>query len=145
MYHYRESGLRNVWLANGYAEQATPYGPGLAIDDLAGLHHTIARGLVAKGGKLTGTELRFLRLEMELSQARLAALLGNEAQTVALWEKRGTQPKLADRFIRALWRERAEGNAQIMAMIERLVDADVEEADGRLTLRQGKQGWKLAA
>ena len=145
MYHYRESGLRNVWLANGYAEQETPYGPGLAIDDLAGLHHAIARGLVAKGGKLTGTELRFLRLEMGLSQARLAALLGNEAQTVALWEKRGTQPKLADRFIRALWRERAEGNAQIMAMIELLVVADVEEAEGRLTLRQGKQGWKLAA
>ena len=66
MYHYRESGLRNVWLANGYAEQETPYGPGLAIDDLAGLHHAIARGLVAKGGKLTGAELRFLRLEMGL-------------------------------------------------------------------------------
>ena len=145
MYHYRESGLRNVWLANGYAEQETPYGPGLAIDDLSGLHHAIARGLVAKGGKLTGTELRFLRLEMGLSQARLATLLGNEAQTVALWEKRGTQPKLADRFIRALWRERAEGNAQIMAMIERLVDADVEEAEGRLTLRQVAGGWKLAA
>ena len=145
MYHYRECGLRNVWLSNGYSEQDTPYGPGLAIGDLAGLHHAIARGLIAMGGKLTGAELRFLRLEMGLSQARLASLLGNEAQTVALWEKRGSQPKLADRFVRALWRERAEGNAQIMAMIERLVDADVEDAEGRLTLRQGSEGWKLAA
>ena len=132
-------------ICNGYSEQATPYGPGLAIDDLTGLHHAIARGLIAKGGKLTGAELRFLRLEMGLSQARLASLLGNEAQTVALWEKRGSQPKLADRFVRALWRERAEGNAQIMAMIERLVDVDVEDAERRLTLRQGSEGWKLAA
>ena len=145
MYHYRECGLRNVWLANGFDQPDTPYGPGLAIHDLEGLHRTIARGLANKGGKLTGTELRFLRQEMGLSQARLATMLGNEAQTVALWEKRGTQPKLADRFVRALWRERAEGNAQIMAMIERLVDADVEEAEGRLTLRQVAGGWKLAA
>ena len=145
MYHYRESGLRNVWLANGYAEHDTPYGPGIAFDDAEGLHRAIARGLVAKGGKLTGAELRFLRREMGLSQARLAGLLGNEAQTVALWEKRGTQPKLADRFIRAIWREQHEGNAQIMQMIERLVDADVPEGEERLTLRQGDGGWRLAA
>ena len=31
MYHYRECGLRNVWLANGFDEHDTPYGPGIAI------------------------------------------------------------------------------------------------------------------
>ena len=36
-----------------------------------------------------------------LSQAKLAAMLGNEAQTVALWERRGGQPKIADRFMPA--------------------------------------------
>ena len=145
MYHYRESGLRNVWLANGYAEHDTPYGPGIAFDDAEGLHRAIARGLVAKGGKLTGAELRFLRREMGLSQARLAGLLGNEAQTVALWEKRGTQPKLADRFIRALWREQNEGNAHIRAMIERLVDTDAKDGDARIVAEQDEDGWKVAA
>ncbi len=145
MLHYRECGLRNVWLANGFVEHATPYGPGVAIDDLEGLHRAIAHGLVNKGGKLTGTELRFLRQEMGLSQAKLATMLGNEAQTVALWEKRGGQPKIADRFIRAIYRELNEGNAKIRDMIERLVDCDLDEADARITLEQDGRGWKLAA
>jgi putative transcriptional regulator len=145
MYHYRESGLRNVWLANGYDQHETAYGPGIAIHDLDGLHHALARGLVAKGGKLTGAELRFLRLEMGLSQAKLATMLGNEAQTVALWEKRGSQPKVADRFIRAIYREQDEGNAQIREMIDRMVDSDATDNDARITLEQGGDGWKLAA
>lgn len=145
MYHYRECGLRNVWLTNGYEVHETPYGPGIAFQDIEGLHRAIARGLIAKGGKLTGAELRFLRQEMGLSQARLATMMGNEAQTVALWEKRGSQPKVADRFMRAIWREQNEGNAQIREMIERLVDVDVEEIDVRITLEQGGNGWKVAA
>ena len=105
----------------------------------------LAHGLVNKGGKLTGTELRFLRQEMGLSQAKLATMLGNEAQTVALWEKRGGQPKIADRFIRAIYRELNEGNAKIRDMIERLVDCDLDEGDARITLEQDGRGWKLAA
>lgn len=145
MYHYRECGLRNVWLANGYQEHDTPYGAGISIDDVEGLHHVIARGLIAKGGKLTGAEFRFLRQEMGLSQAKLATMMGNEAQTIALWEKRSTQPKLADRFVRAIYREQDEGNAHILQMLERLVDSDLEESDVRFTLEQGGDGWKLAA
>ncbi len=145
MYHYRECGLRNVWLANGYDEHETPYGPGVAFHDVEGLHRTIARGLISKGGKLTGTELRFLRQEMGLSQAKLATMLGNDVQSIALWEKRGTQPKMADRFIRAIYREQQEGNAHIREMIERLVDSDLEETDARLTLEQNDGGWRVAA
>ncbi|MBM3451491.1 MAG: helix-turn-helix domain-containing protein, partial [Armatimonadetes bacterium] len=39
--------------------------------------------------RLTGAELRFLRRELNLSQRRLAELLGVEEQTVSLWELRG--------------------------------------------------------
>lgn len=145
MYHYRECGLRNVWLANGYDEHDTPYGPGVAIHDLEGLHRAIARGLVNKGGKLTGSELRFLRHQMDLSQTRLATLLGNEAQTVALWEKRGTQPKIADRVIRALWREQDEGNVHIREMIERLADTDAAVGAERIVAEQAAGEWKVAA
>ncbi len=145
MYHYQESGLRNVWLENGYDLRETPYGHGIAIHDAEGLHRALARGLIAKGGKLTGAELRFLRQEMGLSQAKLATMLGNEAQTVALWEKRGGQPNIADRFIRAIYREQQEGNAHIREMIERLVDADLEDGEVRITMQQGDGGggWRL--
>ena len=145
MYHYQECGLRNVWLVNGYDMHTTPYGDGVSIHDIEGLHRAIARGLVNKAAKLTGSELRFLRKQMGLSQAKLALILGNEDQTVALWEKRGTQPKIADRFVRALYREFVEGNAHIRDMIDLLVDADREEREERINFVQGSQGWKVAA
>ena len=145
MYHYQECGLRNVWLVNGYDMHTTPYGDGVSIHDIQGLHRAIARGLVNKAAKLTGSELRFLRKEMGLSQAKLALILGNEDQTVALWEKRGTQPKIADRFVRALYREFVEGNAHIRDMIDLLVDADREDREERINFVQGSQGWKVAA
>ena len=145
MYHYQECGLRNVWLVNGYDMHTTPYGDGVSIHDIEGLHRAIARGLVNKAAKLTGSELRFLRKEMGLSQAKLALILGNEDQTVALWEKRGTQPKIADRFVRALYREFDEGNAHIRDMIDLLVDADREEREERINFVQGSHGWKVAA
>ena len=145
MYHYQECGLRNVWLVNGYDMHTTPYGDGVSIHDIEGLHRAIARGLVNKAAKLTGSELRFLRKEMGLSQAKLALILGNEDQTVALWEKRGTQPKIADRFVRALYREFVEGNAHIRDMIDLLVDADREDREERINFVQGSQGWKVAA
>jgi putative transcriptional regulator len=145
MYHYQECGLRNVWLANGYDQHDTPYGAGIAFHNVGGLHRAIARDLIAKGGKLTGAELRFLRKEMGLSQAKLAHMLGNEEQTVALWEKRGGQPKIADRFIRAIYREQQEGNAHIQEMIDRLIDSDAEDSEARLVLEQDGEDWKIAA
>ena len=37
MYHYTDGGLRNVWLANGYAIKKTPFGEGVAFHNLDGL------------------------------------------------------------------------------------------------------------
>jgi hypothetical protein len=36
MYHYTESGLDNVWLANGYTVIETPYGKGVSVRDADG-------------------------------------------------------------------------------------------------------------
>lgn len=133
-----------MWLANGYTGH-TPDGPGIAIHDVEGLHRAIAHGIVNKGGRLTGTELRFLRQEMRLSRAKLATMLGNEAQTLALWEKQGSQPKIADRFIRAIYRELNEGNAQICDIMGRLVNSDQVRVNARLTLEQDRGRWKVVA
>jgi putative transcriptional regulator len=145
MYHYRESGLPNIWLANGFAEHDTPYGRGMSIKDIPGLHRAIARQLVNKPVKLTGAEVRFLRTELGLSQSKLAQMLGNDVQSVAGWEKKGSQPKLADRFIRAIYREVTEGNAHIQAIIDRLNDADLVEHQQRITLERTDDSWRTAA
>lgn len=142
MLHYLESGLRNIWLANGYTVEESPYGETTAIHDLHGLHRAIGASLVRKPGKLTGAELRFLRVEMELSQAKLANLLGNDVQSIALWEKRGRVPRWADRFIRALYREHAEGNVRIREIVENLADQDIDDtAPEKLTFEDTAKGW----
>jgi DNA-binding transcriptional regulator YiaG len=86
IHHYTESGLRNVWLANGYKVLKTAYGQGVSFGNLEGLHREIGRWLCAYRPRLAGAEFRFLRHELDLSQAALAARRGNDAQSVALWE-----------------------------------------------------------
>lgn len=118
MYRYRECGLANVWLKNGYRQIETPYGRAVEIEHVEELHRAIARNLLRRP-RLTGREFRFLRRELNLSQAALAGMLGNSAQSVALWEKGRGAPKWADRLIRALYREQAEGNANLNAIFAR--------------------------
>ena len=144
LYHYLESGLPDVWLENGFTIHETEYGKGVSIADVPGLSGAIAMYLIGSKPRLTGAEFRFLRKELGLSQAKLGELWGYDAQSIALWEKRGRVPLIADRFIRAYYREVAEGNAHIADTIERLNDMDVRE-DSRLVLKETSAGWQAKA
>jgi DNA-binding transcriptional regulator YiaG len=144
MYHYTESGLRNVWLVNGYRQEVTPYGKGVAVENVEGLHKAIGLSLAKERPSLTGMEFRFLRKELGLSQARLAQWWGYDAQSVANWEKRGRVPKIADRFIRVFYLEKVSGNPSVVEIVERLSDMDRQEKQ-RLTFKETSKGWKLAA
>ena len=145
MYHYTESGLRGVWLANGYRRHKTPYGEGISFADVDGLHRAIGHALAGKPGRLTGTEFRFLRKEMELSQDALGGYLGVDSQAVARWERGVTRvPRWADRFLRAVWREHTEGNARISELANWLGQVDERPAT-RLTLRHRGKTWRAAA
>ena len=143
-YHYLESGLQNIWLANGFTVHETDYGNGVSIDDVAGLHQVIAKSLIENKPRLSGGEFRFLRKELGLSQVKLGELWGYDAQSVALWEKRGRVPVIADRFIRVYYREVAEGNAKIVEMIEQLNDMDLRE-DSRLMFEEKLGKWQAKA
>ena len=144
MYHYTECGLNNVWLVNGFKDHETPYGKGVAIQDADGLHRVIALGLVNHKPRLSGGEFRFLRKELDLSQAALARVLGNDEQSVARWEKSGRVPKMGERFLRALYREHAEGNARIREIVDRLNEMD-QRAQKKMILEETEQGWQARA
>jgi DNA-binding transcriptional regulator YiaG len=145
MYHYTESGLRNVWLVNGYALRKTPYGQGVAIENLDGLHRAIARQIVRLPRPLTGAEFRFLRKQLELSQAGLADYLGCNVQALARWEKaKSRTPKPAERLLRALYRESDEGNAKIRELVERIGRRDAA-ARAKLEFARRRGEWKAAA
>lgn len=87
MYHYKTCGLENIYLKNGYTIRETPYGPGVSIEDIEGLHLAIASDLLRQKAPLTGAQFRFLRKEQDLTQAELGAILGVNEQTIAAWEK----------------------------------------------------------
>ena len=55
MYRWDDMGLKNVWLANGYTLNETPYGRGVAFEDLEGLTRAVCLALARKPGKLSGT------------------------------------------------------------------------------------------
>lgn len=142
MYHYTESGLQNIWLKDGYEIRKTPYGKGVAIKDVAGLHRAIATS-IARRPTLTGAELRFLRKELGMSQRALAELIGTSEQNVSLWERRGHIPKVSDRMIKLIYLEQANGNVKIRELIERHNELDVK-AQERLEFEKKAQ-WKEAA
>jgi DNA-binding transcriptional regulator YiaG len=139
-YRYTESGLTNVWLANGYTIRKTKYGEGVSIRDMNGLHRALARALSNKP-RLTGTEVRFLRKEMGLSQRGLGELLGATDQAVSLWERKGQLPKTADRLLRLIYVEHDQGNAPIRTTIQRINDLDSQERE-QIIAKEAKGGWK---
>lgn len=143
MYRYTESGLKNVWLTNGYTIKDTPYGKAVSIQDIEGLHRAIG-SIIARRPKLTGPELRFLRKEMGMSQKSMADLVGTSEQTVSLWERRGAIPKAAERLIKLAFLESIskDGNVKIKEIIDRLNASDAS-AYG-MQMARAKE-WKQAA
>jgi DNA-binding transcriptional regulator YiaG len=125
-HHYIESGLDNVYLANGFTIHETPYGKGVSIQNTEGLNRAIGKWLISRPALLIGAELRFLRGELELTQRNLAGILGTTEQTLRLWEKNRGKPITgsADRLLRGVYAEFLSGNVQLRRMLERLVEFD---------------------
>lgn len=143
MYHYTESGLKNIYLSNGYKAKKTPHGKAVSISDLEGLHQAIGRHIAARG-YMTGAEFRFLRKELDLSQTRFGALLDVSEESISLWERRGRVPKMACRWMQALYLESVTGNVKVKDLIEKLADLDREQRD-RIVFEDTASGWKEAA
>lgn len=145
-YHYKDSGLDNVYLENGYKVVQTPYGEAVSIANTDGLHRLIADWLIGVPKRLNGAELRFLRLYMELTQRDLAAMLGQEEQSIRRWEKARTREinGSADRLLRALTNECLHGDGSVKRMVERLAELNVIEAP-KVCLREDEEHWSVAA
>jgi len=145
-YHYTECGLYNVFLINGFERRETPYGPGISIADVDGLHHQIGLALIERTGTLSGTEVRFLRHELDLSQHALGTLLGVDAQSVARWEKGETRIHgSAQRLLAGLWRERFQGVAGLKVLLERISELDADLHRTLSLTRTADDRWEVTA
>lgn len=142
-YHYTECGLDDVWLENGYTLHRTAYGEGLSIRDSAGLHRAIGGWLIARPKPIDGAGLRFIRLEMELTQHELATLLGATEQALRRWEKARRQAVQgpADRLLRAIYAECLGKAGSVRALVDRQARAaDGPAPDG--SFRETADGWQ---
>jgi DNA-binding transcriptional regulator YiaG len=86
-YHYTESGLDNVMVYGVMPCVDDDGDEVVTIANIDGLHRAIAQAIVTHKSGISGKELRFLRTEMGLTQAKLAQIVHHEAQSVARWEK----------------------------------------------------------
>jgi DNA-binding transcriptional regulator YiaG len=142
MYHYTECGLRNIYLKNGYCLRNTAYGKTVSIENMEGLHSVIACDLIYHKPKLTGSEFRFLRNELLVSQKRLADLLSTSEQTLSLWERKGNVPKWADRMIRIVYLDYSNKNPAIVTLVDQLNNLDRHEYQKERTFSDTESGWK---
>lgn len=86
-YHYTECGLDDIYLVSGYDVEETEYGEAVSVKKADELHKAIGFHLAIESKVLTGKELRFLRNQMNLTQAELGRRVGQTSQSVARWEK----------------------------------------------------------
>jgi DNA-binding transcriptional regulator YiaG len=86
-YKYTECGLDNVIIKGVKFLNDDCGDEVVCIPNVNGLHRAIAASILARKSSMTGPELRFIRTEMGLTQAQLAALVHREPLAVSRWER----------------------------------------------------------
>lgn len=140
MYHYKECGLDNVWLENGYIVKKTAYGKATSVDDAISLHKVLAMELAQKKGRITGKELRFMRTVLGMSQEGLGKCVGASEQSVSLWERTGKVPQYADSLMRLILSENLNGNSKVSEVIDRINTVE-RICNQQIVAREKKHKW----
>lgn len=151
-YHYSFCGLPNVYLRGitvCVCEDCKGESP--IIPALGRLHRVISHNVSTKPGRLTGTEIRFLRKGIGLSSKKLAAVFAISPETLSRKEN-STSGKLlsaSEESLVRLMARRAAGSEKMREMVLELADLLGEELPKRprrMCLKPDTQGgWKEAA
>ncbi len=148
MYHYTESGLPNVYLVNGFTVETLDGEEYTSIDDMNGLHKTIANAIIDSPKPLTHQEFRFLRIEMNVSQKTLGTRFGVTEQTIARYEKgESSIPRTTDAALRSLYMESQQKNNPVSYFLDLLADTEAKAAAQsiQLKLEEVDDHWAVAA
>jgi len=149
MYHYTESGLKNVYLRDGYNTIEIDGEEAVSIHDLAGLHKVISQSIIRKSPSLSGDEIRFLRKEMNLTQSLFASIISVSEDTVRGWENgRTSVTGPADKLIRGVYVDHFDGDGGLRQIIEDMARLNNEIAEDMhdMNFEEGVNGmWEEAA
>ena len=145
MYHYTECGLSNVQLANGYHIEEVDGEAFYSVENVYELHKVIAKNIVDQTSPLIGEQIRFLRIELNMSQKALGQLLGTAEQTIARWEKQQSVcPKATDAALRAIYLESINEDSQVKLMLEMILELEVGQKMEQIKLEEIDDNWQLA-
>ncbi len=128
-YHYRECGLDDVYLVNGFKRFKSARGTSVAIENVDMLHQAIGTHLCGQARELSGKDVKFLRREMMLSQATLAHLVGVKEQTVHRWETdKNSMSRSTDALLRRLYMEQVntDSSDSLRDLLKRIADLEDE-------------------
>jgi len=126
-YHYRECGLDNIYLLNGFMREEHDGEEYVSVHDVDGLWKAIGLHLVLEQKTLSPKEVRFLRGQMDLTQADLASKLRVDDQTVARWEKgKAKLPGPADVALRMAFLASPVAQPQGHTVLKRWLEAVAE-------------------
>jgi len=145
-YRYDECGLDNVILKDFRIVTDDAGEEVVMIPNINLLHRVLVRAVASKESGLQPKEIRFLRTELGLTQAGLAALVGRDAQTVGRWE-RGENPldQTAEMVIRKHALEHADGdNGLTMEELSRLTVKSATQRPFMIDARDPSH-YKIAA
>lgn len=103
-YKYRDCGLDNIYLLNGFHKENIDGEEFVSIENIDSLWKAIGIHIATQATQLAPAEVRFLRHYMDKTQAELAAVLKVSDQTVARWEKGKTElPGAAELALRLMF------------------------------------------
>jgi DNA-binding transcriptional regulator YiaG len=149
-YHYKECGLDNIYLMNGFQIEDVDGEDYVSVDSIDELWKAIGLNLVTSQKLLSPKEIRFLRGQMDKTQAEVASLLRVDDQTVARWEKGKVRLSgTADIALRALFLgspvSQPQGSEILSKWIEtlrKLVERDSPMSDD-IAFVQNDHSWKM--
>lgn len=151
-YHYTECGLANVYLVNGFEITRLDNGDEeIFVHDIHGLHTAISNNLIFKKGPLEGCEIKFIRTMLDLSQNKLAALIGCRYQQILLWEKNKNKiSRPADRLLRITlytYLNKEVDNGEVFERINEIADLDAAAVEdcNRVEFKEVKDTWQMVA
>jgi putative transcriptional regulator len=144
-YRYVMSGLDDIYLAGGYDEVETDYGKGVVIHHMDELHRAIGLHLAGSKKTLDGKEIRFLRHQMDLTQAELGDILRVTDQTVARWEKGEVPiPGPEDLLVRIVYLGHVSKKVDVRALADGLRKLDAPPSE-KLVFAPTDNGWQAIA
>ncbi|TFF19124.1 helix-turn-helix domain-containing protein [Jiella endophytica] len=147
-HHYVESGLDNVYIEGIAVERDANGEEMVTIPAVNQLHRIISVAIISHPKGISGPELRFLRSEMGLTQAELAAIVHRDKQSIGRWERNEIEiDPTAETLIRRMAIEKLK--LPVDVGIELLAQRSVPTAEAQpITIRAadgGTAGYSLAA